>query len=127
MVNGRPRKGIDDHERLGLKVDPLQALVQGDGRRGQLGSYVQHPVRTAHTHTTRTHAHTCRREHTHAHAHTHAHTLLLSEDPAQLPHWAKSLPPRPFQLGASFGLGTLRIDDASVHLKYNFTPALVVD
>ena len=121
MVNGHPRKGIDDHERLGLKVDPLQALVQGDGRRGQLGSYVQHPVRTAHT------RHTCRREHTHAHAHTHAHTLLLSEDPAQLPHWAKSLPPRPFQLGASFGLGTLRIDDASVHLKYNFTPALVVD
>jgi len=73
VVNGRPRKAIDDHERLGLKVDPLQALVQGDGRRGWLGSYSQHPF------------------------------------------------------GASFGLGTLRIDDASVHLKYNFAPALVVD
>ena len=58
MVNGRPRKAIDDHERLGLKVDPLQALVQGDGPRGQLGSYVQHPVRTAHTRTTSTHVHT---------------------------------------------------------------------
>ena len=72
MVNGRPRKAIDDHERLGLKVDPLQALVQGDGRRGWLGSYSQHPVRTAHMHTTRTHTsrtHASTRTRTRARAH----------------------------------------------------------
>ena len=86
MVNGRPRKAIDDHERLGLKVDPLQALVQGDGPRGQLGSYIQHPVRTAHTHTTRTHAHTCTRTHASTRTRTRLRTLLLSEDPVQLAH-----------------------------------------